>query len=158
GDLVTWTVAVRNRGDAASGSVRVVDTLPEGLELVSTGTPAPSVSGRVLTWDVGPLPAGSSAVLTYVTRVTAEPGASLTNGVVLNGRDVDHDTVVVEDDPDTGGPATSPSTTIPGVGSESGGRGPLPFTGAAVGGLVLLGLLSGAVGPVFTAIGRRRRN
>ena len=55
-----YTITVTNNGDGDATGTTVVDTLPAGLEYVSSD-PAGTVSGSTVTWNVGDLdPAGSS--------------------------------------------------------------------------------------------------
>jgi len=73
----TFTVAVANSGpDAASGIV-VSDPLPAGLSYVAASSATGSVraSNGTVTWAVGTLAKGGSAVMHLVVRVTASRGA-----------------------------------------------------------------------------------
>src|SRR5690606_805556 len=108
--------------------------------------------------------------------VTAEPGESLTNGVVVAGNAADpdgsdEDTVdvvgpppSVPDEPPTGGGGSDDDQlggdVAPGDpprGTENEGAGTLPRTGSATGMLVRAGLLIAAAGAVVVALASRRR-
>lgn len=53
--------------------VRVSDTLPNGVEYISSNPPA-QVSGSTLTWDLGTLPPSGSRALTVQVRATRKSG------------------------------------------------------------------------------------
>jgi uncharacterized repeat protein (TIGR01451 family) len=77
-DTLTYTITVRNEGDAAASAVTVTDALPAVVMLVSATSSAGSCSGiTVITCDVGTLPAGGDATVTITTIATAA-------GVVIN--------------------------------------------------------------------------
>jgi uncharacterized repeat protein (TIGR01451 family) len=80
GDFVQFTVTVGNNGKTAVTGAELVDTLPQGmryakgsanLDGVRVGDPAISADGRQLTFPVGGIKAGASAVLKYVVEITA---------------------------------------------------------------------------------------
>lgn len=83
GATLTYTVDVGNDGpDTAAGATAGV-LLPEGVTWLSTTTdtgsctaPAPA-QPRLVTCDLGDLPAGASAGVTTTVTVTAAPGATL---------------------------------------------------------------------------------
>ena len=65
-----YTITVTNNGDGDATGTTVVDTLPAGLEYVSSD-PAGTVSGSTVTWNVGDLdPAGSSTITLTVKGTT----------------------------------------------------------------------------------------
>jgi large repetitive protein len=90
GDRLSYTISVENRGDYTVGDVRLIDELPEGVELVSTiisqGVVSSNVSG-VLEWSLGPLEAGMSA--SVVATVVPQQAGQLTNRVSLLSAFVD---------------------------------------------------------------------
>lgn len=70
------SVTYRNGGTATATGVTIVDTLPVGMSYVAgSASLAPtSVNGRVITWVIGSVPAGSAPVtITYQVTVAA-PG------------------------------------------------------------------------------------
>ena len=68
-----YTITVTNNGNGAATGTMVVDTLPAGLEYVSSD-PAGTVSGSAstVTWDVGDLDPGASSIITLTVRGTAD--------------------------------------------------------------------------------------
>jgi uncharacterized repeat protein (TIGR01451 family) len=86
GDLIPYTITVRNPEAAQRGGVDVVDILPPGFKYVP-GTAAingiaaePQVTDRELRWSRQTIPA--NATVTY--KLTAVVGAGVTNGDRVN--------------------------------------------------------------------------
>ncbi len=75
GDAVTWTIEVNNPAPIPMSNIRVSDTLPPQLELISSSASAGQVSINDLqiTWTLGSLPPGGSATMTIQTRVRSNP-------------------------------------------------------------------------------------
>ena len=84
GDALGYTVTVRNSGATVAPATTVNDRLPGGFRYVagsaqlgegparsSVADPAIGSSGQVLTFTVGDLPVGTTAVLHYVVRAGA---------------------------------------------------------------------------------------
>jgi uncharacterized repeat protein (TIGR01451 family) len=70
GDQFDYTIAVTNPiADLEVRDVVVTDPLPEGIEYVSS-TPAATVAGRTLTWNLGNIPGGGSQNLTVRVKAT----------------------------------------------------------------------------------------
>ena len=70
GENFTYTLTVTNNGPATATGVVVTDTLPAAVTYVSA-TPAPaSVSGQMLTWNVGSLAVGASTTITVTVNAT----------------------------------------------------------------------------------------
>lgn len=75
GDTLSYTVEVRNAGDATASGLKVIDQLAEGLK---------HASGRTaLEWDLGELAPGQSRKVDY--QVTAQATGSLRNRVTVRG-------------------------------------------------------------------------
>ena len=81
GDLVQYRITVRNPDAAPTAAITVSDRIPDQMRLRPgsvrlNGQPVadPVVADRLLTFTLPPLPAGASAVLTYVLEV--RPGAA----------------------------------------------------------------------------------
>ncbi len=76
---VNFTLNVTNTGQVTLSAVKVVDTIPYGLNYVSSnGTPA----GNVVTWpDIGPLNAGQSKKLYLVAHINGSAYGILANKV-----------------------------------------------------------------------------
>ena len=67
-----YTITVTNNGNGPATGTTVVDTLPAGLEYVSSDpTGAVSGSPSTVTWDVGDLDPGASSIITLTVRGTA---------------------------------------------------------------------------------------
>ena len=94
GSVVPYTIAVTNTGNAHAKNVVIADTLPEGLEYVSS-VPAAQASGSTVTWTCT-VPAGMTVTRTVMARVTADASGSLVNDVAVTSPDVE-------------GPVTPPS-------------------------------------------------
>jgi len=69
GDQIQYGIVVTNPGQADATNVRVVDTMPEGIQYVSS-RPEATVSGQTLTWNLGTLAAGGSQTLSVVAKTT----------------------------------------------------------------------------------------
>ena len=89
GDTLTYTLSYQNKSDAEVANVELTDDLPDQTEFVSA-----SSGGAYLTWDhavtwsigsLGPLESGSQEVR---ARVTAAPGATVTNTCQITGDQV----------------------------------------------------------------------
>lgn len=100
GSIVPYTIAVTNTGNAHAKNVSIVDTLPDGLEYVSS-VPAAQVSGGTVAWTCT-VPAGMTVTRTVMARVKSDASGSLTNDVVVNSPDL-ADPVV---------PSTKPSIDV----------------------------------------------
>lgn len=90
GDLVTYRIRYGNSSpDGNASEVSVVDSLPNGLEFVSSPV-APQASGRAITWTIGDLPAGTVAEIPVTARVSAglRDTVRVRNRVLLFSRDV----------------------------------------------------------------------
>ena len=125
GGTITWTVVVRNNGPSVATNVKVTDTLPASLTLVSA-TPDQGTcgAGPPIVCNVGTLPVGASTQVAVVARSAAtDVGQSVTNSVTVTG-----------DQPDPDGSnnsATATATTLTkevSGGGESGG-GTTPSAG-----------------------------
>lgn len=90
GDQVKWTIVVHNNGPAAATGVRVVDTLPAGLEGAVTNGCSEDPAG-VPTCTLGAIAAGADAHYTLTARVAANAPDSLVNSAHASGNEVDPD-------------------------------------------------------------------
>lgn len=86
GDLVKWTVTVRNNGPDAASGVNVTDVLPEGLICKSAVASKGSYSNGV--WTVGDLDNGASVTLTIVCLVNKT--GTIENVVSVAGNEFDY--------------------------------------------------------------------
>jgi uncharacterized repeat protein (TIGR01451 family) len=83
-NTITWTLIVRNLGDADARNVEVKDTLANGTRLVTVGKPSTAthtVKGRTVTVSLGTLGHGESATVDIITidaELTKVPTSSQT--------------------------------------------------------------------------------
>ncbi|MCT4699007.1 DUF11 domain-containing protein, partial [Tenacibaculum haliotis] len=79
GDVITYTVTVTNDGTSDATGVSVVDTVPNGLVIVSSGTA--TQIGNVLSWsglNVSATAGSNTLDLSYTARVLA-PGSGISH-------------------------------------------------------------------------------
>jgi uncharacterized repeat protein (TIGR01451 family) len=92
GSSLSYQLGYRNDGPAAAASVQIVDTLPAGVTFTSA-TPAPSsVSGQVLTWNLGTLAVGQAGTITVNTTVSTSAPPSLINTATISTSTVETNT------------------------------------------------------------------
>jgi uncharacterized repeat protein (TIGR01451 family) len=85
---LSYTIAVTNNGPDTATGVSVTDTLPAGLSYVSSTLSQGSIAtGGPVTWTVGSLSVGSSAVA--IIRTAANAGGSITNTATVVGSQID---------------------------------------------------------------------
>ncbi|MCL6511041.1 MAG: DUF11 domain-containing protein [Anaerolineae bacterium] len=108
GAPLTYTLAITNDGPSAAQNVVVTDALPAEVSYVGA-TPEPAlVSGNLLSWTLGALPPGLSALITVTVRLSASlpAGTLITNTAVVT-------TSSMGDDPtDNADETTTPITTL----------------------------------------------
>ncbi|WP_407379544.1 hypothetical protein, partial [Methanobrevibacter sp.] len=86
GDLVKWTITVRNDGPDAASGVRVSDVLPAGLLYQSYVASVGSFADGV--WSVGRLANGASETISIVTKVGKT--GTIVNVADVSGNEHDH--------------------------------------------------------------------
>jgi uncharacterized repeat protein (TIGR01451 family) len=79
GATFAYTLSYGNNGQASATNVQLVDTLPAGVSYVSASPAPSSVSGQVLTWNLGTLAAGATGSIT----IQAQAAASVANGTTV---------------------------------------------------------------------------
>ncbi len=77
-----YTITVTNIGDGAANGTSVVDTLPAGLEPVSSSRDDGKIVGSTVSWDIGTIDAGASE--TIVFRVRGVTGGEQENVVTAS--------------------------------------------------------------------------
>ncbi len=75
GRNVTYTITVKNTGDAPAKNTVLTDTLPDGVQLLDAGRG--KAAGRTITWSLGTLKPGASTDVTV--RVKAVQKGTLRN-------------------------------------------------------------------------------
>jgi uncharacterized repeat protein (TIGR01451 family) len=65
--LVTYSITVSNPSAVPATSLVVTDTLPAGMSYVSS-TPAGTVAGTTVTWNMGDLAPGATKIITLVLK------------------------------------------------------------------------------------------
>lgn len=76
GELLTYTIEVRNLGGTAAMNVTVTDLLPIGLSYVSSSPPG--VGTTVITWSLGTIPPSGVAEISLTVRVESAVGNNTT--------------------------------------------------------------------------------
>jgi uncharacterized repeat protein (TIGR01451 family) len=97
GQQLVYTLLVRNDGPSDATGVTVTDTLPAGVQFVSAGgAGTASVSGNVVTVDLGNLAVGQSATTTITVDVDPATRQSIVNSAsvvaVEDERDLENNT------------------------------------------------------------------
>lgn len=127
GSLIPYTITVSNTGDGDAADVPIVDTLPSGLEYVSS-TPSGTYDkdAHTVTWNLD-VAAGGQAVCVITARVAETAVGAIENSVeVTDPSDPDNPVTppdkpsvdVTDPDPDEGASVSlaksaSASTTVP---------------------------------------------
>ena len=85
--VVTFTLAVGNAGDAPARDLLLRDVLPEGLTYLRGSAPDADYDPEAgtLTWQLAEVAAGKALTLTLAATVAAQPGEELTNTGLLEG-------------------------------------------------------------------------
>jgi uncharacterized repeat protein (TIGR01451 family) len=92
GDIVEYTLMVRNNGTDNAGYVNVYDALPKGLDFVSSPDPSVMEENGNLRVDIGDLAPGQSKMIKYFAKVdeTSKAGDLLENVAQLTYRNSDN--------------------------------------------------------------------
>ena len=80
GDTLTYTLDYKNTGNDQATSVKLEDHLPSDVTFISA-SPGSTVSGNVVSWDLGDLPGGGTSGSVFVTVQVNSP---LTDGKILH--------------------------------------------------------------------------
>lgn len=90
GGSAVFTISVSNTGETPLNPVKLIDTLPKGMNYVTDdGDPKGHPTGSAIIWpNVGPLDIGGSTAIHLITKI--DPGATgrLTNKVSVIGSPV----------------------------------------------------------------------
>ncbi len=87
GDLVKWTLTVKNYGSDVAHDVKVVDVLPGSLKFISCDLSA--YNNKTGVWTVGTLGVGKSVKLNIVCE--ADATGKIVNSVNVTSREFDYD-------------------------------------------------------------------
>jgi uncharacterized repeat protein (TIGR01451 family) len=89
GDTIIYTIEYDNTGSGWASLVEIVDTIPDDTTFVGANPAPTSVSGKVLTWDLGDVAPGTDEIIEI--EVTVNPGTGdetlLHNTVTLDYAD-----------------------------------------------------------------------
>jgi uncharacterized repeat protein (TIGR01451 family) len=85
GTLINFTIGVTNTGNATLKPVTVTDTLPEGLDYVSSKDNGTNSRNNV-TWELGELNASESRSIYLEARINRSESGVLTNFVLVDGK------------------------------------------------------------------------
>ena len=88
GDLVKWTLIVKNNGPDNAHNVKLTDALPESLIWVSDDSQGKYDYGRGV-WNIGTLNKGKSIELNVITIVNAT--GNITNNAKVTAKEFDYD-------------------------------------------------------------------
>lgn len=68
---VAYTISYRNMGNADAAQVRITDQIPTGTSYVAgSATSSGNLTGNILSWDIGNVPAGSRGEVAFQVRVS----------------------------------------------------------------------------------------
>ncbi len=99
GSNITYTVTARNNGPTDATGVRVVDNIPDGIQVTSasigsTAVTVPASAGDTtaanpddITFDIGNLASGATSTITIVGTVLSATRGDLTNTAVISTTD-----------------------------------------------------------------------
>ena len=91
GTDLTYTLTATNNGPANATGVTITDPLPAGVSFVSADTGGTESAGTV-TWDVGALANGATAIVTVTVHIDSSLTADLSNTASVAGDQADPDT------------------------------------------------------------------
>jgi uncharacterized repeat protein (TIGR01451 family) len=148
GDLLTYTVSVRNSGTSAAAHLAITLTLPQGVPLVSAGGHGTAAAGKV-TWHAG-IAAGHAATFRATGRVRHPPARTQRLAAVACASPASGRPTVCAADLDQYAAATAAVAT-------SGSQAATPGSRSATGYVVAGGIAVIAAGALMLVIGRSRR-
>ncbi|HET91755.1 MAG TPA: DUF11 domain-containing protein [Chloroflexi bacterium] len=82
GDAITYLITLANTGSATAPGVRLTDTLPAGLDLITQSSPfTATVAGNRLVWEAGDVTTDAVHAITLTARLSAAAVTPLVNVV-----------------------------------------------------------------------------
>lgn len=93
GDTITWTLTVTNSSLNDASGVVVKDYVPVGYSGITNITAGGTESGGTITWNVGAILAGASAILEFDVTVADSPGNYTNQAQITNATENDIDSV-----------------------------------------------------------------
>lgn len=87
GDVLTYTIIVRNIGSVIARNVQVTDQLPDGLMPLNASDNG-IIAGQIVSWTVNEIAPGEQVPLTLQVMVTQQEG-SVINTVMVSGNNFD---------------------------------------------------------------------
>jgi uncharacterized repeat protein (TIGR01451 family) len=93
GNTFTATLTYRNSGPAPATNVTVQDTLPTGITLISANPVPSSITGNVITWNLGTLAdaTGGTILLVLQSDPAIVDGTTVTNRATISTNTPDRD-------------------------------------------------------------------
>lgn len=70
GDAIDYTITVTNPSQVAAPDIVVTDSLPDGVEYVSSSPQADSAAGQTLTWSLGSIAPGGQKTISIRAKAT----------------------------------------------------------------------------------------
>lgn len=134
-DPVAFTIRILNRGASPASNVEVVDTVPDGFDIISATATAGTVStnGQTVTLTMPQLDPGVSAILTITTRVRADAAnGEVENQVVVNSTNLGEQRAEVAVTLVECGAGNNPPTQLPDTGANPSIQWALLLAGATL--------------------------
>ena len=87
GDTIAYTLWCQPFGDTGAANVVLTDYLDLGVEVVDTG--GGTLSGSILTWDLGTIPANQANSSIFTVKITADSGTCIANYAQISADNAD---------------------------------------------------------------------
>jgi uncharacterized repeat protein (TIGR01451 family) len=92
---VAYTITYANNGFGAASNAIVTDTLPAGVTFLPTGsTPPTTISGQVITWNIGDVDPQTSGTISVRVHINAPAPTQLTNNIAIGATPADDATAL----------------------------------------------------------------
>lgn len=137
GDVITYTLNVRNLSTRRATNVDVRDVLPTGLEWVPVSETGYTISGKTITQRIDTLRANQSVSIVFAARVTV--AGDITNQAVITYLDQRDTNTGNNQSQVTVTPGSTPPTPVPPVPGPAGKPGLIGLAKMVAGTPVVLG-------------------